>query len=207
MSLRLSGGRRLQSPPGDTARPTPSRVRLAVMNILAAELPGCRWLDLCCGSGAMGCEALLRGAAEVMAIERHRQVSAVARANLESVAAGIRGSAGDDPGPLVRVHCGDVVKLLHQMGSEGGGRAARFDLIYADPPYAAGLYGPIAHGVETGGWLRQGGTMVWECASDAVPQLPERWQLRLQRHYGGTTVLLLNPPDSSVDPADAVDPG
>ena len=68
MSLRLSGGRRLQSPPGNTVRPTSSRVRLAVMNLLAAELPGCRWLDLCCGSGVMACEALQRGAREVVAV-------------------------------------------------------------------------------------------------------------------------------------------
>jgi 16S rRNA (guanine(966)-N(2))-methyltransferase RsmD len=200
VSLRLSGGRKLQSPPGETARPTPARVRLAVMNMLAADLPGCRWLDLCCGSGAMGCEALLRGAAEVMAIDRHRQVSEVARANLEIVAAGTRGGGDTEPGPRVRVHCGEVVKLLHQMGSEGSGQAPRFDLIYADPPYAAGLYGAIAREVEAGGWLRQGGTMVWECATDAVPQLPEGWQLRLQRRYGGTSVLLLNPLDP-VDPA------
>ena len=49
MSLRLSGGRKLQSPPGEIARPTASRVRLAVMNMLAAELPGAHWLDLFCG--------------------------------------------------------------------------------------------------------------------------------------------------------------
>ncbi|MFM7362202.1 MAG: RsmD family RNA methyltransferase, partial [Cyanobium sp.] len=56
MSLRLSGGRRLQSPPGSLARPTSSRVRLAVINLLGARLAGCRWLDLCSGSGAMACE-------------------------------------------------------------------------------------------------------------------------------------------------------
>ena len=70
MSLRLSGGRRLQSPPGSAARPTAARVRLAVMNLLAAEIPGCRWLDLCSGSGVMACEALRRGASEVVAVEQ-----------------------------------------------------------------------------------------------------------------------------------------
>ena len=78
MSLRLSGGRRLQSPPGSIARPTSSRVRLAVMNLLAAELPGCAWLDLCSGSGAMACEALHRGASRVVAIEQDRRIAAVA---------------------------------------------------------------------------------------------------------------------------------
>ena len=87
MSLRVSGGRRLQSPPGSTARPTAARVRLAVMNLLAAEVPGSRWLDLCCGSGVMACEALLRGASEVVAVERDRRIAAVARSNLAAVRA------------------------------------------------------------------------------------------------------------------------
>jgi hypothetical protein len=65
--LRLSGGRRLLSPPGLVARPTAARVRLAVINLVADQLPGCRWLDLCCGSGVMACEALLRGAALAVA--------------------------------------------------------------------------------------------------------------------------------------------
>ena len=88
MTLRLSGGRRLQSPPGSTARPTAALVRLAVMNLLAARVPGSRWLDLCCGSGVMACEALQRGAAEVVAVERDRRIAAVARANLELVRQG-----------------------------------------------------------------------------------------------------------------------
>ena len=89
MSLRLSGGRRLQSPPGNIARPTPSRVRLAVMNMLAAELPGSRWLDLFCGSGVMGCEALQRGAAAVVAVDQQRAMTSTSRTNLELTDAGI----------------------------------------------------------------------------------------------------------------------
>ncbi|MBM5794489.1 MAG: 16S rRNA (guanine(966)-N(2))-methyltransferase RsmD, partial [Cyanobacteria bacterium K_DeepCast_0m_m1_088] len=83
MSLRLSGGRLLQSPPGSSARPTPSRVRLAVMNMLAADLPGCRWLDLFSGSGVMGCEALQRGAAAVVAVDQQRAMASTSRINLE----------------------------------------------------------------------------------------------------------------------------
>lgn len=119
MTLRLSGGRRLQSPPGDTARPTAARVRQAVLNLLAAELPGCRWLDLCCGSGVMACEALQRGAAEVVAIERDRRVASVARANLEAVAAGM-----GTPAPRVRVVQADARRWLasHAPASGSGGR-------------------------------------------------------------------------------------
>ncbi len=109
MSLRLSGGRRLQSPPGELARPTAARVRQAVFNLLAPELPGCRWLDLCCGSGVMACEALQRGARQVVAVERDRRIAAVARANLSAVAGGLR---RQDPPPSIEVVQAEVLSWL-----------------------------------------------------------------------------------------------
>ncbi len=182
MSLRLSGGRLLQSPSGQTARPTPSRVRLALMNILAAELPGCRWLDLCSGSGVMACEALQRGAAVVVAVEQDRRHAAVARANLEAVRPGLAHATE------VSVHCAEVGRWLRRRTQDG------FDLIYADPPYASGLYPSICSDVATGGWIKADGTLLLECASSAVPdvaELPGPWSLRDQRRYGSTTVMLL----------------
>lgn len=196
MTLRLSGGRRLQSPPGDTARPTAARVRQAVLNLLAAELPGCRWLDLCCGSGVMACEVLQRGAAEVVAIERDRRVAAVARANLEAVAAGL-----GPPRPQVRLIQADARRWLSAQAPVASGAVAedaaagaaehRFDLIYCDPPWPAGLHGPLSEAVARGNWIQPDGTLVWECPSEQVPPPPHGWRLRDQRRYGGSTVLLL----------------
>ena len=185
MTLRVSGGRRLQSPPGSTARPTAARVRLAVMNLLAAEITGSRWLDLCCGSGVMACEALQRGASEVVAVERDRRIAAVARGNLELVLAGRTAPPPETDAPGCSVVCDEVLLWLGRTTPSG------FDLIYADPPYAAGLHAPIAAAVRDGGWLRPGGTLVWECASEAVPEVPPGWQARDIRRYGGSTVLLL----------------
>ncbi len=265
MTLRLSGGRRLQSPPGATARPTAARVRQAVLNLLAAELPGCRWLDLCCGSGVMACEALQRGASEVVAIERDRRVAAVARANLEAVAAGMAQSSGMAcSSPRVRVIQADARRWLasHAPASGSGGRketasgqeqggdaviatgcltvdpeavcshrrdrragesgaaahdglspspvadrtgggdgqsgrpAEReqpFDLIYCDPPWPAGLHAPLSEAVVWGGWIRPGGTLVWECPSEEVPEPPAGWTVRDLRCYGGSSVVLLEP--------------
>ena len=186
MSLRLSGGRKLHSPPGQTARPTPSRVRLAVMNMLAPHLGGARWLDLCCGSGVMGCEALQRGAAAVVAVDQDRRMAATAKANLELVASGL------NPSPAVAVQQQEVRRWLQQpQGMEP------FDLIYADPPYAAGLYGAISQAVQTGHWLRSTGLLLLECASDAVPPVAPGWTLQRQKRYGGSTVLVLAPEASS----------
>ncbi|MFM2174311.1 MAG: rRNA ((966)-N(2))-methyltransferase RsmD [Cyanobacteriota bacterium] len=188
MSLRLSGGRRLHSPPGEIARPTPSRVRLAVMNMLAAELPGCRWLDLFCGSGVMGCEALQRGAAAVVAVDQQRSMAATSRTNLEL------SSSGSINTPSIEVVCQEVLGWL------GRGRPANqepFHVIYADPPYSAGLYGPVAAAVKRGNWIDPQGSMLLECSSSALPDLQneafEGWELLKQKRYGSSTVLVLAP--------------
>ncbi len=200
MSLRLSGGRKLQSPPGQTARPTASRVRLAVMNLLAADLPGARWLDLCCGSGVMGCEALQRGAAVVVAVDHDRRMAATARANLEAVQRGLERPV------QVRVFCGALPRWLElppnrrwrsgpirEPGSEAGSGvdATGFDLIYVDPPYAAGLHGPIATAVRAAEWLAPEGRMLWECASGNWPEVPAGWFLKDQRRYGSSGLMIL----------------
>ena len=190
MSLRLSGGRRLQSPPPNGARPTPARVRQAVMNMLAPELPGCSWLDLCCGSGAMACEALQRGAARVVAVDQDRRHAAVARANLEAVAAGLASSRGQPPAVQVH-HCEALLWLQNNRSAAIATEQNSFDLIYADPPYAAGLYEALAAAVHQGDWLQAEGQLLLECGSSLVPPVPGNWELVDQRRYGSTTLMRL----------------
>ena len=186
MSLRLSGGRRLHSPPGDIARPTPSRVRLAVMNMLAAELAGSRWLDLFCGSGVMGCEALQRGADAVVAVDQHRAMAATAKANLELVA------TGQPTKPVVQVITQEVVRWLEQGRPEA---MEAFNLIYADPPYAAGLYGGVAKALAEGGWLSKEGLLLLECSSGDAASLERLqappWRVFKHKRYGSSSVLVL----------------
>lgn len=196
MSLRLSGGRRLQSPAGSTARPTPSRVRLAVMNMLQAELPGCSWLDLCCGSGVMACEAIMRGASRVVAVDQDRRIALTARQNLDLVA------NSRTPAPRLMVVQQEVVRWLRQGRQaaalddetlDSGG----FNLIYADPPYAAGLYAPLLESLAAGDWVRGDGRVLLECATAAIPDLPAGWRLQRERRYGSTTVLVVDKADRS----------
>jgi 16S rRNA (guanine966-N2)-methyltransferase len=194
MALRLSGGRRLRSPKGEVARPTTARMRQAVMNMLAGELGGCRWLELCGGSGVMACEALQRGAEAVVLVERDRRVAEVARANLEAVAAGLgpgaqTGLGRDAPSVTVEVVMEEALRFL-ERGAQASGRGV-FDVIYADPPWQAQLHAPLARAVARGRWLAPEGTLILEGDSTAHLPIPPGWQEQRRRAHGGSLVLFL----------------
>ena len=182
--LRLSGGRRLQSPGGRATRPTTSRVREAVMNILAPRLQDCRWLDLCSGSGVMGCEALQRGARCVVAVDQDPQCIRITRANLSTVAAGC------SPTPEVRTERRELIGWLRRGWSQDP-----FDIVYFDPPYDQGLYEPGLVALAQGNWLHQDSLVVCEHRSTLNPVPGSGWSVLDQRRYGISGVLLLSPPE------------
>lgn len=191
MALRLSGGRRLRSPRGERARPTTGRVRSAVMNMLAPQLRGCRWLELCGGSAVMACEALQRGAACVVVVESDPRVAAVARANLSEVASALakEGESEDQAEPLVAVVQQEALRFLRRGAAANG--LEPFDLIYADPPWAAGLHGPLAEAAAAGGWLAPGGTLIWECGKDAAVVIPRGLREQRRKIYGSSALVFL----------------
>jgi 16S rRNA (guanine966-N2)-methyltransferase len=114
------GGRRIAVPRDARVRPTSDRVREAWMSILADELAGARVLDLFAGSGALGLEALSRGAGSADFVEMHRASLAALAANIEALGVGVR----------TRVHRGDAERFI--AGLDDGA----FDVAFADPPYA-----------------------------------------------------------------------
>jgi 16S rRNA (guanine(966)-N(2))-methyltransferase RsmD len=118
-------GRRLVTPKGDTTRPTADQVRIALMDTLTPRLPGARVLDLFAGAGGVGLEAISRGAAEVVFVERDARAVAALRENVEAL--GLGGTA--------RVKRADVLRELEALYRAG----ERFDLVFLDPPYDAGL--------------------------------------------------------------------
>ena len=184
--LRLTGGRKLRSPRGEGTRPTTARVREAVMNILAPQLRGAHWLDLCSGSGVMGCEALQRGVQRVVAVESQGAAAAICRTNLETTA------SAQPTGPQVTVVQRDLVRWLQQ------GRPTHdpgFDLVYFDPPYASGLYAAALDALEQGFWLRPEALVLCEHADKQKPAIPEGWRVVDQRRYGTSGVLFLSPPE------------
>jgi len=159
------------------------------MNLVAADLVGARWLDLCCGSGVIGCEALQRGAASVVAVDQDRRMAATALANLTAVHSGLRGA------PEIRVLCRTLPGWLaigsQQREAELG--TAHFDLIYLDPPYASGLQPEICRGLAAGGWLAPQGRLLMECASKATAIELPGWRIDDLRRYGSTSLMLLSP--------------
>jgi 16S rRNA (guanine(966)-N(2))-methyltransferase RsmD len=135
--MRIIGGefrsRRLKSLQGNALRPTPDRLREALFNVLATRVAGCTFLDAYAGCGAVGIEALSRGAARAIFIEKHRPAANVIEANLQALGAQAR----------ARVICGRALAHLERL--EAG-------IVFLDPPYelaneyegALGILGKMA---------------------------------------------------------------
>ena len=130
----------LKSLKGQTLRPTSDRLRETLFNVLGPDVAGSRFLDLFAGTGAIGIEALSRGAVEVVFIENHAPAAALIRRNLESI--GVRKGA--------TVLAADVVRGLEKLASEKRGETCCLDFIFLDPPYDAA--NDYAHVLESLGW-------------------------------------------------------
>jgi 16S rRNA (guanine966-N2)-methyltransferase len=176
----VAGGRRLAVPPSGT-RPTSDRVREALFSTLQArrDLEGARVLDLYAGSGALGLEALSRGAAHVRFVESDRRAAAVVRRNVEAL-----GLGGPD-GSAVQVTAADVAVVLRS------GADQPYDVVLADPPYALsdGALGAVLSALIKGGWLAPAALIIVERSVRASPPAwPEGVFELMNRRYGDTAV-------------------
>lgn len=158
-TLRIIGGswrgRRLRFPPSPEIRPTPDRVRETLFNWLAPRVPGARCLDLFAGSGALGLEALSRGAAHVTFVERDAAAAREIAARLEEWGA----------------HAADV-EQTDARGFLERAPAAAFDIVFLDPPFASPLLAETAAHLEHGGWLADDALIYIECPADAGARTP-----------------------------------
>ena len=173
-------GKAIVTPPGDRTRPTSDRARQAVFNILehAAWSPGVRDLriiDLFAGSGALGFEALSRGAAFCLFVETDEQARGAIRQNVDAM--GLFGRT--------RVHRRDATDLGTRPGADG----PAFDLAFLDPPYGKGLAEKALASLLAGGWLADGALVVIEETAKAVVALPDGLERLDQRQYGETQVV------------------
>jgi 16S rRNA (guanine966-N2)-methyltransferase len=183
--MRIVGGRlkgrALASPGGRDTRPTSDRAREAVFNVLthadwSPGLEGRRVLDLFAGSGALGFEAISRGAAFALFVEIDAAARGAIRDNIEAL--GLFG--------VTRIHRRDATDL----GVKPAGLGEPFDLVFLDPPYHRGLSEAALARLKSGGWISEGALAVLECAADETPAAPgfETLDTRL---YGAAKVLFL----------------
>src|SRR5205823_2549241 len=119
-------GRRLKSPPSLSTRPTSDRLRETLFNILAPRITGANFLDLCAGSGAVGIEALSRGAARVTFVDKSRKMYALIKANTELL------QLSDEEAEIVNA---EALQFFKRRTEETIDKPAPFDIIYFDPPY------------------------------------------------------------------------
>ena len=171
-------GRRLLAPKGDAIRPTGDRAREALFDILEHGAPPLRdasFLDLFCGTGAVGLEAHSRGASEVLLVDHDRAALKLAEANIARL--------GAPPG----------VRLLARDATLLGPAPHPFDLVFLDPPYRSGRAAAALASLAADGWLGAGALLIVELAATDDLDLPPAYILERERRYGGAKFLFLRP--------------
>jgi 16S rRNA (guanine966-N2)-methyltransferase len=179
--MRIVGGRfkglHLAAPEGNATRPTSDRVRESVFNILSHGIPGftledARVLDLFAGTGALGFEALSRGARWCHFVEEQAAARGIIRANADKL--GVIGQC----------------KIWRRDAADLGPCAplAKFDLAFADPPYGKGLGEKSLRSLITGDWLNQDAVVVLEENGNAAVPAIAGLELADERSYGETAV-------------------
>lgn len=184
-------GRKLTAPPGAVTRPTPDRVREAVFNSLNSlgVLPGCRVLDLYAGTGAMGIEALSRGAASAVFVERDPAALAALRANLAATEL-------EDRAAVVAADVDDCLRAPNLFlaadpaGRPGPGEAG-FDLAVVDPPYGFDGWAEL---------LPRLPAAVVVIESNREVEAPEPLRVHRRRRYGSTVVTIASTTRPDPDP-------
>ncbi len=180
--MRLTGGRgkgRRLVPPPEGTRPTSSLAREALFQWLADRVQGAAVLDLFAGAGLLGLEALARGAGSAVFVERNRAALKVIRENLRRC--GFSEQA--------KVVAAEVFAFLKRPERS----PVPFDLILADPPYAAVPLERLLAAVISGDWLAEDGLLLFEASSRGEIVIPPGWSTVRDKVFGDTRLLLLAP--------------
>ncbi|PYP82559.1 MAG: 16S rRNA (guanine(966)-N(2))-methyltransferase RsmD [Blastocatellia bacterium AA13] len=152
----LYRGRSLASAPGLGVRPTSDRLRETLFNILSPVIEGARFLDLCAGTGAVGIEALSRGAGHVTFVEESGIAYAFIIRNLAAVRV-------EEAATIIKR---DVRSALRSLDLSG----EKFDIIFFDPPYSSDLYSPVMNFISKSGLIAQNGVVIVEHRTNTEPE-------------------------------------
>ena len=168
----IARGRRIESPPGWSTRPTLDRVRESLFNILTPLVPGAAFLDLFAGTGANGLEALSRGAARAVLVDNDPAAVTIIRRNIAlcGFTETVQCLRLDLPSGLDRIH-------------------GPFDVVFADPPYAYAQVEALLQGLDTHNLVVPNGRVIYESARKTPP--PDtlgRWTLFRRAEYGDTAL-------------------
>lgn len=180
--MRIIGGelsgRRIIAPKGDVSRPTADRTRESLFNILASRddlsFAGARVIDLFAGSGALGFEAISRGASWCLFVETDAGARGAIRDNIEAL--GLFG--------ITRLHRRSATTL----GSKPAGVGPAFTLAFLDPPYHKELCPPALETLRSGGWLAPGAFVVVEQGKDEAPVAADAFEEIDRRVYGAAQI-------------------
>jgi 16S rRNA (guanine966-N2)-methyltransferase len=187
-------GKRIESPLSQKTRPTSSKVREALINILGNKLRGASWLDLCSGSGAMACEALQKGVKRVLAIEKQRETSKICKKNLIDV------SNTMDQSIHIEVICNELISFLKKGPKnqkiqfvKDCQNPEKFDFVFLDPPYESEVYEITQELLLSKEWIKESTTLICECSSKSMPRIHNGWKLNKEKFYGSTSLIFLIP--------------
>ena len=171
-------GRTLATPSSQLVRPTSDRLREALFNVLVHAyddaISGARVLDLFAGTGALGIEALSRGAAHALFVDDSTEGRGLLRENIE------------------RLGLGGITKVFRRDATKMGPchPHAPFSLVFCDPPYRKGLGEKALQSAHQGEWFLPGALIVWEEAADVALTLPEGFTELERRTYGDTQIVI-----------------
>ena len=193
--LKLISGKRIESPLSLKTRPTSSKVREALINILGKKLNGKSWLDLCSGSGAMACEVLQIGVERVLAIEKQRETAKTCKRNLIAV------SNTMDHSIHIEVICYELISFLKKGPNnkkiafikDFPNNEKKFDFVFLDPPYESNLYELSLELLLSKQWVKESTTVICECSSKFMPSISSGWKLNKEKFYGNTLLLFVTP--------------
>ena len=187
-------GKRIESPLSQKTRPTSSKVREALINILGNKLRGASWLDLCSGSGAMACEALQKGVKRVLAIEKQRETAKICKKNLIDV------SNTMDQSIHIEVICNELISFLKKGPKnqkiqfvKDCQNPEKFDFVFLDPPYESEVYEITQELLLSKEWIKESTTLICECSSKSMPRIHNGWKLNKEKFYGSTSLIFLTP--------------
>ncbi len=177
-------GRRLEAPYGNDVRPTGDKVRESVFNLLMYDIEGAVFCDLFAGTGAVGLEALSRGAEKAYFCDASRDSIKIIKNNIEKCKASEKS----------RILAGDYLSVLRRIRE-------KVDIFYIDPPYSAGYYVPALEEIDSLDLLSENGIIIAEHRADEkLPEKAGRFRVFKEKKYGHTRLTMY-----SREPEDAED--